>query len=311
MANLILRTAIGNYGHTKALKDGTAKSKHFVMEHVEVSPVTSIFRRMVRGLEFDVAEMALSTYLCGRAHGKAFTAIPIFLTRAFYHGAMVYNARSGIKAPTDLAGRKVGVRGYTVTPGVWTRGLLQSEYGVDLNSVTWVLSGDEHVAEYVPPPNVISSPSNDLAAMLIAGEIDAAIGVGAVDAPEIKPLFPDAGAADAEWFKRTGVYPISHMVVAKNDQLAKHPWLAEELFTLFKTAKRPYLDSLRSGAAISPADRSLLAMSKLVGEDPVPYGFESARKTLEMFVGFNVDQQVIPQWVDPEEIFAHTTIRLS
>jgi hypothetical protein len=132
MANLILRTAIGTYGHTRALKNGAAKSRHFEMEHIEVSPVTSIFRRMVRGLEFDVAEMALSTYLCGRAHGKALTAIPIFLTRAFYHGAIVYNARSGIKSPTDLAGRKVGVWGYTVTPGVWTRGLLQSEYGLDL-----------------------------------------------------------------------------------------------------------------------------------------------------------------------------------
>jgi 4,5-dihydroxyphthalate decarboxylase len=311
MSNLVLRTAIGTYGHTKALKDGTAQSSRFEMQHIDVSPVTSIFRRMVRGLEFDVAEMALSTYLCGRAHGKAFTAIPIFLTRAFYHGAIVYNARSGIKAPTDLAGRKMGVRGYTVTPGVWTRGLLQSEYGVDLSAVTWVLSGDEHVAEYVPPANVISSPNSDLAAMLVSGEIDAAIGVGAVDAPDIKPLFPDAGAADAAWFKRTGLYPISHMVVVKNDQLEKHPWLAEELFTLFKTAKRPTIASLRSGAAVSLADRSLVAMAKLVGDDPLPYGFESARKTLETFIGFNVDQQVIPQWVDPEEIFAHTTIELS
>jgi 4,5-dihydroxyphthalate decarboxylase len=310
MSNLVLRTAIGTYGHTKALKDGTAKSRHFEMEHIEVSPVTSIFRRMVRGLEFDVAEMALSTYLCGRAHGKALTAIPIFLTRAFYHGAIVYNTRSGIKSPTDLAGRKVGVRGYTVTPGVWTRGLLQSEYGLDLSSVTWVLSGDEHVAEYVPPPNVISSPHSDLVAMLVSGEIDAAIGVGAVDAPDIKALFPDAGAADAAWFKRTGVYPISHMVVVKNDQLEKHPWLAEELFTLFKIAKRPYIAALRSAAALSPADQVLIAMSKLVGDDPIPYGFEGARKTLETFVGFNVDQQVIPQWVEPEALFAPTTLGL-
>ncbi len=119
-------------------------------------------------------------------------------------------------------------------------------------------------------------------------------------------------AADAAWFKRAGLYPISHMVVVKNDQLEKHPWLAEELFTLFKTAKRPYIiESLRSGAAVSPADRSLLAMAKLVGDDPLPYGVESARKTLETFIGFNVDQQVIPQWVDPEDILAHTTIRLS
>jgi 4,5-dihydroxyphthalate decarboxylase len=311
MANLVLRTAIATYGHTKALKDGTAKSSHFEMEHIEVSPVTSIFRRMVRGLEFDVAEMALSTYLCSRAHGKAFTGIPIFLTRAFYHGAIVYHTRSGIKSPSDLAGRKVGVRGYTVTPGAWTRGLLQSEYGLDLNTVTWVLSGDEHVAEYVPPPNVISSPNSDLAAMLRSGEIDAAIGVGSVDTPDIKPLFADASAADAAWFKRTGIYPISHIVVVKNDQLEKYPWLGEELFTLFRTAKRPYVESLRSGAASSRADQALVAMSQLVGDDPIPYGFEGARKTLDTFVGFNVDQKVIPQWVDPKALFAPSTIGLS
>ncbi len=139
----------------------------------------------------------------------------------------------------------MGVRGYTVTPGAWTRGLLQSEYGLDLSLVTWVLSGDEHVAEYVPPPNVVSSPNSDLAAMLLSGEIDASIGVGAVDAPDIKSLFPHAGADAAEWFKRTGVYTTSHMAVAKNEHLEKHPWLAEELFTLFKIAKHPYLASLR------------------------------------------------------------------
>jgi 4,5-dihydroxyphthalate decarboxylase len=311
MANLVLRTAIGTYGHTKALKDGDATSSHFEMEHIEVSPVTSIFRRMVRGLEFDVAEMALSTYLCSRAHGKAFTAIPIFLTRAFYHGAIVYHTRSGIKSPADLAGRKVGVRGYTVTPGVWTRGLLRSEYGVDLNAVTWVLSGDEHVAEYVPPPNVVSSPNSDLAAMLASGEIDAAIGVAANDAADLKPLFPEAGAADVGWFKRTGVYPISHMVVVKNDQLEQYPWLAEELFALFRLAKRPYIEALRSGAASSRGDQALLAMSKVVGDDPIPYGFEGARRTLETFVRFNVDQKVIPQWVDPKELFAPSTIGLS
>ena len=146
MANPTLRTAVSNYGHTKPLKDGTAVSPRFEMEHVDVTPATSIFRRMVRNLEFDVAEMALSTYLCARAHGKAFTGIPVFLTRSFYHAGITYNVKSGIKTAADLAGRRIGVRGYTVTPGVWTRGMLQTVYGLDLDSVTWVLSGDEHVA---------------------------------------------------------------------------------------------------------------------------------------------------------------------
>ena len=304
MSNLLMRTAIGSYGHTKGLKDGTVTSEKFEFEHIEVSPVVSIFRRMVRGMEFDVSEMALSTYLCARAHGKPFTGIPIFLTRSFYHGGISYHTRSGIKSPSDLAGRRVGVRGYTVTPGVWTRGMLQSVYGLDLNSVTWVLSGDEHVAEYVAPPNVVSSPNSDLAEMLVSGEIDAAIGVGAHDSPDIKPLFPEAAAADADWFNSTGIFPISHMLVAKNEHLENNPWLAGELYSLFQSAKRPYLEFLHSGATLSPADQALMAMAKIVGDDPIPYGLDNARKTIETFIEFNVDQQVIPERVGVDEVFA-------
>ena len=311
MPPLNIQTAIGNYGHTKPVKDGTAKSDKFGMEQVEVSPVTSIFRRMVRGLEFDVAEMALSTYLCARAHGKAFTAIPIFLVRGFHHGAIVINARSDIKSPSDLAGRRVGVRGYTVTTGVWVRGILQSVYGLDLITVTWVLSGDEHVAEYAAPPNVVPAGNGDLTSMLLSGEIDAAIGVGTVDSADIKPLIPDADEASAEYYKRTGVYPINHTLVVKNSLLETHPWLGEELFALFQDAKKTYLEFLHSGAPLSAGDQAQLERTKLVGNDPLPYGFEGARKTLETFIQFNVDQKVIPHRIEPEEVFAPNTLQLS
>ena len=311
MAALVLQTAIGNYGHTTGLKDGTVTSGMFDMEHIEVSPVTSIFRRMVRGLEFDVAEMALSTYICARSHGKPFTGIPIFLTRAFYHGGLVYNRRSGIESPRDLEGRKVGVRSYTLTPGVWTRGILQTEYGVDLDSVTWVLSGDEHVAEYVAPPNVDSSSNNNLGEMLLSGEIDAAIGAGPVDSPDVLPLFQEPDEADAAWHRKTGIYPISHMLVVKDDALQSNPDLAHELFEVFKAAKAPYIQRLRSGDGSSPADRALLKMADVVGDDPVPYGFESSRPTLEAFVGFNVEQGVIPEKVSAEELFPSATLSLA
>lgn len=311
MTNLALQTAVGNYGHTTPLKDGTVTSPMFDMEHIEVSPVTSIFRRMVRGLEFDVAEMALSTYLCARAHGKAFTGVPIFLTRAFYHGGLVVNRRSGIETPRDLEGKRVGVRSYTLTPGVWTRGLLQTEYGVDLDAVTWVLSGDEHVAEYVAPANVVSSPNNDLGEMLRSGEIDAAIGVGAVDSPDVQPLFDEPEQRDAAWHRKTGVYPISHMVVVKDAALESSPDLAEELCRVFEAAKRFYMGRLRSGDEAGPADRALLKMAEVVGDDPIPYGLESSRKTLETFVRFNVEQKVIPESVDVEELFPEATLALA
>ena len=311
MTNLALQTAVGNYGHTTPLKDGTVTSSMFDMEHVEVSPVTSIFRRMVRGLEFDVAEMALSTYLCARAYGKPFTGVPIFLTRAFYHGGIVVNRRSGIETPRDLEGKRVGVRSYTLTPGVWTRGLLQTEYGVDLNAVTWVLSGDEHVAEYVAPANVVSSPNNDLGEMLLSGEIDAAIGAGAVASEDVVPLFNEPDRLDAEWHRKTGVYPISHMVVVKDAALESNPDLAEELCTVFGAAKRFYMGRLRSGDEAGPADRALLKMAEVVGDDPIPYGLESSRKTLETFIGFNVEQQVIPESVDVAELFPEATLALT
>jgi 4,5-dihydroxyphthalate decarboxylase len=310
MTDLVLRTAVGSYGHTTPLKDGTIVSTMFGMEHIEVSPVVSIFRRMVRGLEFDVAEMALSTYMCARAHGKPFTGIPVFLTRAFYHGGLVYNTRSGITSPKDLEGRKVGLRSYTLTPGVWTRGILQTEYGVDLEAVTWVLSGDEHVAEFVAPPNVVSSPNNDLGEMLLSGEIDAAIGAGPVDSPDVQPLFSEPDTADAAWHQKTGIYPISHMVVVKNARLEANPGLEQEVFEVFKTAKTHYIECLHSGDHPSQADRALLKMAEVVGDDPIPYGFESSRKTLETFVRFNVEQGVIPEKVDPEELFPASTLTL-
>ena len=308
MSDTVLRTAVGNYGHTTPLKDGTVGSESFSMEHIEVSPVTSIFRRMVRELEFDVAEMALSTYLCARAHGKQFTGIPIFLTRAFYHGGLSVNRRSGIESPKDLEGRRVGVRSYTLTPGVWTRGLLQTEYGVDLDSVKWVLSGDEHVAEYVAPSNVVSSSNSNLGEMLLSGEIDAAIGAGAVDSPDIVPLFDEPDASDAAWHGRTGIYPISHMVVVKNAALESNPELARELCSTFQASKTLYMQRLRSGDATDAGDRGLLKMADVVGDDPIPYGVESSRRTLEAFVGFNVEQKVIPETVDVDALFPAETL---
>ena len=308
MSDLVLRTAIGNYGHTTPLKDGTITSKAFEMEHIEISPVPNIFRRMVRGLEFDVAEMALSTYLCARAHGKAFTGLPIFLTRAFYHGGVLVNAGSGIKSPKDLEGKKVGLRSYTLTPGVWTRAILQTEYGVDLDAVTWVLGGDEHVAEFVAPANVVSSANGDLGRMLLSGEIDAAIGAGPVDSPEVQPLFDQPDERDAAWHRKTGVYPISHMLVVKNATLEANPGLADELCGLFQTGKAHYMRRLQSGEAAGPADEDLLKMAEIVDGDPIPFGVEGNRKTLETFVGYNAEQGVIPGEVAVDDLFPASTL---
>src|SRR6187431_1022072 len=163
-----LKTALVARGHTQALRDGTVRPRTCDLAFEEVPVIIQAFRRMVRELEFDVAELAITTYICARAHGKPFTAIPIFPMRAFHHGALLYNTNVGVHTPKDLEGRKVGVnRGYTVTTGLWARSILQHEYRVDLNRVTWVLSGDEHVAVYRPPANVVHiEPGQTLEALL-------------------------------------------------------------------------------------------------------------------------------------------------
>ncbi|HMH58013.1 MAG TPA: ABC transporter substrate-binding protein, partial [Galbitalea sp.] len=157
MAKKLLTTVTRTQGDNEALKDGSITPERFELDFEEVPVLVHAFRRMVRGLEFDVCEMAFTTYLVSKAHGKPFTALPVFLVRGFHHGAILYNTKSGIRTPRDLEGRRVGVnRGYTVTTGVWARGILQDEYGVDLDTVTWVISGDEHLAEYRAPSNVVS-----------------------------------------------------------------------------------------------------------------------------------------------------------
>src|SRR6266852_13921 len=227
MADLKLKTVTRTQGNNQALKDGTVKPKTFAFDFEEVNPLIDAFRRMVRGLEFDVCEMALTTYVCARAYGKRMTALPVFLVRAFHHGAIVVNTKAGIRSPRDLEGRKVGVnRGYTVTTGLWARSILQDEHGVDLRKITWVLSGDEHVAEYRAPANVVPiEPGHKMADMLAAGALAAAIGVE-VDHPDVKPLVPDALEAGLAALRGRGHYPINHTVVIRDELLAAHGNLA-------------------------------------------------------------------------------------
>src|ERR1051326_864751 len=192
MDRLKLKTVFRPDGHTAPLKDGTVKPRIFEIAYEDVPVLIQAFRRMVRGLEFDICELAITTYICAKAHGKRFTAIPVFPARVFHHGAILYNTKAGIRTPKDLEGKKVGVhRGYTVTTGVWARSILQHEYGVDVNKVTWLLSGDEHVAEYRPPPNVVPiEKGQKLEDMLASGEIPAVINIELWH-PDVKPLIPD------------------------------------------------------------------------------------------------------------------------
>lgn len=305
-----LKTALATYGHTQPLKDGRVAPRGVALDFEEVPVIIRAFRRMVRGLEFDVAEMAITTYLTARAHGKAFTAIPVFPMRAFHHGAILYNTTSGIREPRDLEGRRVGVnRGYTVTTGLWARAILQHEYGVDLHSITWVLSGDEHVAEFRPPANVESiEPGQTLEQMLTSGEIPAAIGIKLeTPVPEVKPLIPNARDLALRHLRQGGLYPINHTVVVKNETLDRYPDLAADLFAAFVEAKRIYVDQLRAGQlAMTPADEAFAQVMAITG-DPLPYGIEPNRREIEAVIQYSVEQGILSQAPPVEALFAPGT----
>ena len=309
---MLLKTVTRTQGNNKALKDGTVKPQGFTFDFVEVDPLIDAFRRMVRGLEFDVSEMALTTYITAREHGKKMTALPIFLVRAFHHGAIVHNVNSGVKSPRDLEGKRVGVnRGYTVTTGVWARSVLQHEHGVDLKKITWVLSGDEHVAEFRPPSNVVPmEKGRKMADMVASGELPAAINVE-TDSPEVKPLIANAKEAGFAALKARGHYPINHTVVVRDELLEANPDLAPRIFEAFAESKRLYVERLRAGRIDkpTPADEMHRRVMEITGGDPLPYGIEPNRKALEELISSAVEQGILSRAPAPaiENLFARNT----
>ena len=309
MAERKLKAVTRTQGNNRALKDGTVKPRTFAFDFIEVDPLIDAFRRMVRGLEFDLTEMAITTYLCARAHGKRFTALPIFIVRAFHHGAILYNTKAGIKSPKDLEGKKVGVnRGYTVTSGLWSRSVLQQEHGVDLSKITWVLSGDEHVAEYRPPANVVPiEKGKKMGDMLAAGELAAAIGIE-MDHPDVKPLIPNALEAGLQALRSRGHYPINHTIVVKDDLLNAHADLAVDVFNAFAEAKRLYLERLKAGKIEkpTPVDDVHRRVMEITG-DPLPYGIAPNRQTLEELIQHGLTQRIITRPVTVEDLFPPNT----
>lgn len=310
MAGPHLSTVIRTSGATAALKAGEVSPRGATLDFVEVPVLVQGFRRMVRSLEFDVCEMAFTTYLVARAHGVRLTALPVFLVRAFHHGAIAVNTTAGIREPKDLEGHRVGVnRGYTVTTGVWARGVLADQYGLDLDQVSWVLSGDEHVAEFQPPANVVPMASGqDLAHMLATGEIAATIGVD-IDHPDVAPLIPDAEQAGYDALARTGHYPINHLVVVRDDVLEAHPDLAVDLFDAFAEAKNRYVEELRVQTAptSSAADRMYQKVMAVTGADPLPYGIAPNRSTIEKLLDHALNQHILDHRPPVESLFAAGT----
>jgi 4,5-dihydroxyphthalate decarboxylase len=282
---LKLRTAIAHYPEVESLWDGSVTSPRIDLDLVSVSPTPEIFRQMVRSLCFDVSEMALATHAMAVASGSPITALPIPLWRLLHHNSLVCAKGSKLTGPADLAGRKVAVRAYSQTTGVWIRGILESEYGLDLDSVTWVTLEDSHIPGYQDPPNVLRVSGKGLKEMLLSGEVDAAMGLRQIDPNEIRTVIPDADAAAAAWQRKTGIFPINHVVAVTNDLLEAHPWLGQEILSLFTAAKRAAQGDLRGK------------------DDPRPYGIAPNRKAIETLLAFAFRQKLIPRPYAIDELF--------
>lgn len=304
---MTLRMVTRTQGANRALKDGRVRPEGVEIAFEEVPVLVQAFRRMVRGLDWEACEMALTTYLVAREHGVRFTALPVFLVRDFHHGAILVNRGAGVAGPRDLEGRRVGVnRGYTVTTGVWARAILAEEHGVDLSRVTWVLSGDEHVQAYVPPPNVVPQEAGRVMEEdLASGALPAAVNV-AVEHPEVGPLIADPLAAGLRAFEERGHWPINHLIVVRDDVLAERPGVAGALFEAFAAAKRLYLEELRAGRVETAQDRLMAEMAGRMG-DPLPYGLGPNRAILENLVGHATAQGILRRRVDLDGLFAEGT----
>lgn len=318
--NIPLTASFRSSGHTAALADGRVGIEGVDLELIEVKPQIAAFRRMVRNLEFDICELAPTTYFIAKAHGAPFTALPIFFSRRFHHAGLVVQPDSDITHPRDLEGRKVGVRAYSVTTGVWTRGIIANEYGVDTSKVTWVVDDEEHVTALKLPPNVVHvEPGKTLAGMMAARELDAGFtanaGIGregppqadwgATDSgekPEYRELIAHADVIEADWFARTGIYPLHSTLVVKDELLQAHPWLAGAIYAAFVAAKEIYLEKLRAGVVETKDDRTYAALAKVVG-DPLPYGLEENRTTIEALIKYARQQQLTNRDMTLEELF--------
>ena len=272
-----LRTALGKSPLVGALKDGSVTSDRIGFDFVEVDPVTRAFRRMTRAMEFDLCEIALTTHAQARAFGKPITALPVVLLRGLHHNALICCRDSPLRGPADLAGKRIGVRAWSQTTGVWVRGVLRDEYGIAHDAMTWITEEDAHVQEFTDPPFVQRiAPGQSLPAMLLSGEIDAAVALAGVDPAAVRTVIPDADVVAQAWSRKTGVYPINHVVVVKDALVAAHPWLADELMRLFNASK---------------------------GDAPVPYGTAANRPAIELLMRYAAEQGLIPRAYRVEELF--------
>lgn len=324
MSKLRMTLACWDYDRTRALADGRIQPEGIDLNLLPLH-VEETFFRMLRGREFDVAEMSLSSYCVSLLRDDpAFVAIPVFPSRFFRHGCIFVSARSGIREPGDLAGRRIGVPEYQMTAPVWIRGLLSDDYGVDPAGVEYVTGGeeepgrDEKLKLSLPPQFKVTpiGPDQTLSQMLADGEIDA---LHTARTPstfysrpdDVKRLFPDFVAVEKAYYRRTGIFPIMHVIAIRRDVYEANRWVARSLFKAFTEAQRITYENLRVTSAMTsmlPWQVAAVEEARVeLGDDWWPYGLERNRAVLDTFLRYHHEQGLSARRLQPEELFAPET----
>jgi 4,5-dihydroxyphthalate decarboxylase len=286
-----LDVAFDDYPQTRAFKQGEVKSDRLAFRFSDIKPANKFFKPMVRELRFDVSELAIGTFLQAKAYGKPLVLMPVTIMGRFQHNTMLYNAERGTLRPQDLAGKRIGVRAYSQTTGMWVRGILTNDYGVDMDSVHWVTFEDGHVAEFQEPPGVErAAAGKNILQMLRDGELDAAIyGADLPDDPTLQSVIPDPDAAAVRWFAEHKAISINHMVAVTEKLSASRPDAVREVYRLLAESK---------AAAGLPRPGTI---------DTLPFGLEACRPGLETMLKYMTQQKLLPRPLSVDELFDDTT----
>lgn len=289
-----LKTALGNYPFTAALKKGDLSAPGVSFQFEEIKPVNRAFAPMAREQKFDVSEMAVVTYLLARAYNKPLVLLPCVMMGRFQHNTMVYSKERGKIALKDLPAKRLAVRSYTQTTGVWIRGIVQNDYGVDLNKANWTVQEGAHVAEYKDPPELNRiSMEHDLLTMLLAGEVDAVIyGADLPDDPRLATVIENPQDEAMKWYAKHKCVPVNHMVVVTKALAQSNPGAVKAVYEL-----------LLKGKQANPP--------KPGAPDTTPFGFEAVRPGVELISEYAFQQRIIPRRFLFDEIFedAHKILR--
>jgi 4,5-dihydroxyphthalate decarboxylase len=318
MSDLRLSFACGLYDRLLPLYKGDVKPQGIDLDFQAIDDPRQIFDRMAKG-DFDISEMSSSEHVTRVAAGNdAMVAIPVFVSRVFRHGFVFVNRKAGIASPKDLAGKRIGVSAYTQTAAVFIRGFLQHEYGVDMSSIKWIqgpmngAGGHPHLPKLVKPIDIqLNKSERTISEMLATGEIDATLGALVPDSfgkhPDVQRLFPDFRTTEKDYYKRTKIFPIMHLIAIKREIHEAHPFVAQSIYDALERSKELAIERMREVGALAymlpwMAD-DIREMDEVFGGDAWPYGVEPNRKTLEALAAYMVEQGQVAERASVDKMF--------